>query len=345
MKKIYLILSVFAIVFTACETDFDVNAEWDEVTVVYGLLDAGDENNTQLIKINKAFLGENDANEMAEDADNVNFNPTNLDVSIYRIKNGNIIDSVVVDTTIIIKDSLANNGEPGVFSINNNIIYTFENDGFLNSNSEYELLIKNNLTGNEVSSTTNIISGFDFDMGNGFPFGFIETWIAGNPSATKFSSTVVTWGQNYSDKGEQYQIDLIFNYQEGPKPFDLASAKDKSIIYTTSVLEGTSQFEFEGEKFFNFLKNELDTNPSLVREFIRIDLVMTVGSEDLKTYRIINEEITGIVQQRPQFTNINNGIGLFSSRFTKTWIGEEENIPENTTYYLISIDGLDRNFQ
>ena len=26
--------------------------------------------------------------------------------------------------------------------------------------------------------------------------------------------------------------------------------------------------------------------------------------------------ITGIVQERPQFTNINNGIGLFSSRFT-----------------------------
>ena len=40
MKKKYLILSVFAIVFTVCETDFDVNAEWEETTVVFGLLDA-----------------------------------------------------------------------------------------------------------------------------------------------------------------------------------------------------------------------------------------------------------------------------------------------------------------
>ena len=54
---------------------------------------------------------------------------------------------------------------------------------------------------------------FNFDMGAGFPFGFIETWIPGNPSATKFSSTVVRWG-NSNDNGVQYQIDLIFNYQE-----------------------------------------------------------------------------------------------------------------------------------
>ena len=333
MKKIYLILSVFAIAFTSCETDFDVNTEWEEVTVVYGLLDSGNDHKNQLIKINKAFLGKMDALQMAQYADSINFNPNNLDVNIYRIRNGSIIDSIALDTTIIIKDSLTNNGETGIFSIDNNIIYTFENDNFLNSNSEYEILIKNSITGNQVSSLTNIISNFDFDMGSGFPFGFIETWIPGNPSATKFSSTVVTW-DNSADNGVQYQIDLIFNYNEN----NIA----KNLIYTSSVLDETAIFEFEGEKFFNFLKNELDKDPLVDREFISIDLVMTVGSEDLKTYRTINEEITGIVQERPQFTNINNGIGLFSSRFSKTRKGFP--FADRTIDYLISIDGLDRNF-
>jgi len=340
MKKIYLILGVFAVIFTSCDTDFDVNAEWEEVTVVYGLLDAGDDNKTQLIKINKAFLGKMDALQMAKYADSINFNPNDLDVNIYRIKNGSVIDSVVLDTTIIIKDSLANNGDPGVFSIDNNIIYTFENDNFLKSDSEYELLIKNNLTGNEVSSVTNIISGFNFDMGASFPFGFIDTWIPGTPSATEFSNTPVRWG-NSTDNGVQYQIDLIFNYQDSLDNVII----DRSLIYSTSVLEGTSQFEFEGEKFFNFLKLSIDKDITgqLKRKFLSIDLVMTVGSEDLRTYRIINEEITGIVQERPQFTNINNGIGLFSSRFTKTRKGFD--FADRTIDYLISIDGLDRNFQ
>jgi len=326
MKKIYLILSVFAIVFTACETDFDVNAEWDEVTVVYGLLDAGDENSTQLIKISKAFLGKMDALQMAQYADSINFDEGELAVKVIRIKNNGITDTIVLDEVLTLRNE-------GVFN-DSIIVYSFENIDFLNSNSEYELLIKNNITGNEVSSATNIVSNFNFDMGAGFPFGFIETWIPGNSSATKFSSTPLTWG-NSNDNGLQYQIDLIFNYQE--------NNIDKDLIYTTSVLEGTSQFAFEGEKFFNFLKNELVKDPSIERKFIDIDLVMTVGSEDLKTYRIINEEITGIVQERPQFTNINNGIGLFSSRFTKTRKGFD--FADRTIDYLVSTDGLDRNFQ
>ena len=326
MKKIYLLVSVFTIIFTSCDTDFDVNAEWEEVTVVYGLLDAGDEMKTQQIKISKAFLGKMDALQMAQFADSINFDQGELAVKVIRVKNNGIRDTITLDEVPTLRNV-------GVFN-DSIIVYTFENNNFLNSNFEYELLIKNNITGNEVSSTTNIISGFNFDMGAGFPFGFIETWIPGNPSATKFSSTVVTWG-NSTDNGVQYQIELIFNYNEN----DIA----KNLIYTSSVLEETNIFEFEGEKFFNFLKNELVKDPLIERKFLSIDLIMTVGSENLKTYRVINEEITGIVQERPQFTNINNGIGLFSSRFTKTRKGFS--IANRTIDYLTSIDGLDRNFQ
>ena len=326
MKKIYLLVSVFTIIFTSCDTDFDVNAEWEEVTVVYGLLDAGDEMKTQQIKISKAFLGKMDALQMAQYVDSINFDQGELAVKVIRVKNNGIRDTITLDEVPTLRND-------GVFN-DSIIVYTFENNNFLNSNFEYELLIKNNITGNEVSSTTNIISGFNFDMGAGFPFGFIETWIPGNPSATKFSSTVVTWG-NSNDNGVQYQIELIFNYNEN----DIA----KNLIYTSSVLEETNIFEFEGEKFFNFLKNELVKDPLIERKFLSIDLIMTVGSENLKTYRVINEEITGIVQERPQFTNINNGIGLFSSRFTKTRKGFS--IANRTIDYLTSIDGLDRNFQ
>jgi len=326
MKKIYLLVSVFTIIFTSCDTDFDVNAEWEEVTVVYGLLDAGDEMKTQQIKISKAFLGKMDALQMAQFADSINFDQGELAVKVIKVKNNGIRDTITLDEVPTLRNV-------GIFN-DSIIVYTFENNNFLNSNFEYELLIKNNITGNEVSSTTNIISGFNFDMGAGFPFGFIETWIPGNPSATKFSSTVVTWG-NSTDNGVQYQIELIFNYNEN----DIA----KNLIYTSSVLEETNIFEFEGEKFFNFLKNELVKDPLIERKFLSIDLIMTVGSENLKTYRVINEEITGIVQERPQFTNINNGIGLFSSRFTKTRKGFS--IANRTIDYLTSIDGLDRNFQ
>ena len=152
MKKIYLLVSVFTIIFTSCDTDFDVNAEWEEVTVVYGLLDAGDEMKTQQIKISKAFLGKMDALQMAQYADSINFDQGELAVKVIRVKNNGIRDTITLDEVPTLRND-------GVFN-DSIIVYTFENNNFLNSNSEYELLIKNNITGNEVSSTTNIISGF-----------------------------------------------------------------------------------------------------------------------------------------------------------------------------------------
>ena len=97
----------------------------------------------------------------------------------------------------------------------------------------------------------------------------------------------------------------------------------------------------EGEKFFNFLRAEIDTSSTKIRHFDGIDLMMTVGTTDLETYINVNRPITGIVQQRPQFTNINNGIGIFSSRFTH--VRSDVILNKDTKDYLI--DELDRNFE
>ena len=68
---------------------------------------------------------------------------------------------------------------------------------------------------------------------------------------------------------------------------------------------------------------------------------MTVGTTDLETYIDVNKPITGIVQERPHFSNINNGIGLFSSRFTH--VRSDVLLNEWTKDYLI--EELDRNFE
>ena len=102
MKKIYLFLSIFAIVFTACEADFDVNAEWEETTVVYGLLDAG--KYLQKIKISKAFLGKMDAMQMAQYADSINFDSGELDVKIVRAKNNGNTDTIILNEALISRE-------------------------------------------------------------------------------------------------------------------------------------------------------------------------------------------------------------------------------------------------
>jgi hypothetical protein len=323
MKKIYLILGVFAVILTSCETDFDVNAEWEEVTVVYGLLDAGDEMKTQQIKISKAFLGKMDALQMAQYADSINFKQGELAVKVIRVKNNGIRDTIALVEVPTLRD-------PGIFN-DSIMMYTFENDDFLNSNSEYELLIKNNITGNEVSSKTNIVSNFDFDNvfrnNKAFQFGFYNNG--------DYSVSTITWDDS-NDNGKIYQLDLVINYTE--------NSEVKELVFSQDLLDDSeSKISIEGERFFNFLREEITKDDTKVRYFNSIDLVMTVGSEDLNTYIKVNKPITGIVQERPQFTNINNGIGLFSSRYTKVRYGFP--LTSSSIDFLKSTDGLDRNFQ
>jgi hypothetical protein len=327
MKKIYLILSVFAIVFSACETDFDVNADWEETTVVFGLLDAAKD--TQFIKISKAFLGEDDALKMAQYSDSINFNNGELDVKITRINNNGSTDTIMLNEIRALRDE-------GDFN-DSIVMYTFENfefesnslnqyTNFLNANSEYELLIKNNITGNSVRSTTDIIGSFDF-----------------SPTPSKFvfyNSTYgldayqdLDWIASITPKAVAYQIGVRFHYKE--------DNVIKVLFWNQiEVDKYESSLTLYGRDFISFLEGKLSKDNS-TREFLSIDIVMTLGSQDLKTYMDVNSPITGIVQERPQFTNIHNGIGLFSSRYTREYV----NLPLSieSISYLINNSGL--NFQ
>lgn len=329
MKKTYLLLSVFAMLFIACETDFDVNSQWEETTVVYGLLNASDENPLQKIKISKAFLGEMDAYEMAQYTDSINFEIDELDVMIYKWGFSDIEDSVSLNAVPV-------NREGDIFN-DSIVVYEFVNENsFLQKGNEYELVVKNNNSGNIVSSRTEIISGFDFDnifrtKNKAFQFGLYNN--------EDFSSSTITW-EDANDNGKIYQLDLIINYTETSG----ANFVEKYLTYSLPLVDDSeSKMKIEGNSFFNFIELNLSKDDDVVRYFNGIDMLMTVGSEDLQTYINVNKPITGIVQERPQFTNINNGIGLFSSRFTK--IRLDYNLTSSTLDYLKSVDGLDRNFQ
>ena len=131
-------------------------------------------------------------------------------------------------------------------------------------------------------------------------------------------------------------MDLIFNYTEN----DVV----KSLVFSQGIVDDTEdRLTIEGEDFFNFLAAELVQDSTKVRVFNYVDILMTVGTQDLETYINVNKPISGIVQERPYFSNINNGIGLFSSKLTVI----KNNIPltPSTLKYLRSDYGLDRNFQ
>ena len=325
----YLFLSVLILLsISSCETDFDVNANWQDVTIVYGLIDPNEE--IQLVKINKAYLGEGDAIEMAAISDSTNYNPSDIRVTLYRIKEISFnqydtLSSVILNDTILEKDD-------GLFSIDNNIIYTFSKpESFYNTNSIYSLEIINLSSGHMVTSKTEIINNFSFEsLNSSFQWGLYNDQLV---DSLMFRTKTIEWTK--SNNGEIYQLDVLINYIENNDTI--------SLIWSQPLIEyssGNMTTKIKGNLFFDFLSSNLSNNTA--KQFLNLDLVMTVGTDDLKTYINVNKPFSGIVQERPAFSNIDNGIGLFSSRYTYDQINGIE-LNNSTLNYII--DELELGFE
>ena len=91
MNKLLISFCVLILAFSSCKTDVDLIAPYEEIMVVYGVLNPAD--SVQYIRINKAFLGEGNAYQFAQVPDSFQYGDI-LDVKLERYKNNNMIGTI-----------------------------------------------------------------------------------------------------------------------------------------------------------------------------------------------------------------------------------------------------------
>jgi hypothetical protein len=74
---------------------------------------------------------------------------------------------------------------------------------------------------------------------------------------------------------------------------------------------------YKSEFFYKAIQASVPINPNVDRIIGNLDFIITVGGDDLSIYMDLNKPTTSIVQERPAYTNVTNGIGIFSCRFSK----------------------------
>jgi hypothetical protein len=87
----------------------------------------------------------------------------------------------------------------------------------------------------------------------------------------------------------------------------------------SSLLTGgeTMTSSYNGESFYSFLQSKIPVDYSKRRFRGKVDFLLSVGGDDLSTYIDLNSPSSSIIQERPAYTNVANGIGIFSCRHTK----------------------------
>lgn len=331
MKKYFTLSFLIGMIvyLSSCETDFKTIADYQDITVVYGLLDSRD--SIQYVKINKAYLSEENVLTYAAERDSNEYLYA-LEVTMEEwTEDGNKINTVVLDTTTIYDK------EPGTFYYPEQTIYRMNkpdqpyeikyiveglNDTigievfWLNDKSTYKLKIHNPETGKDISSETVLVEDFRITKpGFGQTIRFVTDPI--NPKEFQWEK---------ADNGVEYEFELRFNY--GEWKWGSNDTVYKYIVLASSTLKGspgsnTMSYYYWDDQFFTACGSLIPYSDQAEEDEIRerytsfIDVVVSVAETEYAMYREVNAPSTSIVQEKPNYTNIENGIGIFSSRYRK----------------------------
>ena len=156
-----LILLLLFLTFAACDDSFDVNADWKEVMVVYGLLNPSAPDSVNYIRINRGFVNDDmSALDLAKVPDSISYTDS-LYVLLQIWKNG--VHQKGQD--IVLTKIPNNNKDTGYFATEGQFLFATPKQSVLDINAVYKLVIRNTVTGKEVSSATEIVG----NMASVFP--------------------------------------------------------------------------------------------------------------------------------------------------------------------------------
>ena len=305
-----------------CSTDVELNAPYEETTIVYGLINQTE--GVHVVKINKSFLGTGSAFDYVTVPDSSQY--SNVSARVEEVIGNSVTRCWDLRDTLIVDK------ETGLFFNTEVIAYYFNptdasflsnscggSVGALDEDATYRLVASLNEGSKEVRAETELVRDFSLDP----PFSVqpeVSMAFTNSSEFNNYPSTTVDW--NASPFSRRYEVALNFSWIEWYGPNDSLS---KSLTWKVATLI-TDDFEggqklsatIDGEQFYSFLANNIPVDPNVTKRIAQpFNVVFTVAGEDLHTYMEVNEPVNGVVQERPAFTNIENGIGIFSSRYEK----------------------------
>ncbi len=308
MRFYRLLLPVLSAVLLlpSCNKELNVNADWTETMVVYGLLDQTAD--TNYIKITKAFLGPGNAIGFAHISDSSQYRVF-LEVKLDEYKDDNtFLRSISLDTLTLHNKQA---GDSIFYFPHQQVYFTTEK---LNEENLYKLSIKNPATGKVVTSSTRLVHDFDIIRPQSQ-----ASFIPG-------STFQVNWEQ--AKEGKRYQMMIRFYYIEFQKSNpSLSEIKYMDwIVFNNLKSPDNNSIQpfdlyFQADGFYSAVGSKILPNPNVTRNAWYCDFIFTVAGNDLNTYMEVTEPTLSLVQEKPPFTNIKDGdidqVGLFSARFSK----------------------------
>ncbi|MFI5149965.1 MAG: hypothetical protein ACHQRM_09555 [Bacteroidia bacterium] len=320
MKKFLGFCIASGVLFSACKTDFKLTANYKEQMVIFGLLNQSD--SVQYIRINKTFLGEGNAYSMALVHDSSNYKYLlNVKFEKWTLGGGTLVNTYVVDTTTMIPQT----NSP--FANSPQVLYRVHTGvaSPITSDFEYHLTVVNPVTGYTATAKTGLVVGYD-STGTSHSNGISFNIVTPDPyftSAYNFYNLSIPFKIHWTTGtyGRIYNPILRIHYTE----YDLSGAgtnkyvdKDFGNFTSPSTAGGEDQYtSMTWDEFKHFIPSAMGSSAGVSKRVITTcEFIMNIGGDEFNTYMQVNMPVSSITGEKPTYTNITNGIGLFSTRYT-----------------------------
>ena len=317
IRKTLLVLITLASI-VSCDNDLDIIAEWKDIPVVYGILNAQD--SVHYVKLNKAYLGQGDVMSMAQEFDSLHYNLEEVGLRLveYRRVGGQYIETKSVE---MVPTDEFEKPLSGIFSSPDQIIYksgeSLNNERYYRAqvyDKSVDTVIASNLIPIDILSPLQVIKPNPASALNLVPNGNYPITVEWSPL----------------ENAALYELKIRFHYVE-QEIANLSNTVDTFIDWTFPYRLPTSSITSESisldaEQFLNFLAVNIDENPNVYRQVkgmkvtqatishACLDVTLMAAAQDLSTYILLNQNSNSIVIDRSEYSNIDNGIGILSSR-------------------------------
>ena len=317
MKKIFLLVFAFsALIFNSCNNKVDLYNNDGDSTIVYAMLDANAD--TNFFKITHSFVG--NAQELGH-----NYNASNYDYDEIEVKFSGVFEGSNSTQTILL-DTISkwipyNENSPFYSGCWQRYYYTTKK---LLEGKEYQLDILRKSDNVTISSKTTTINSFEFQK----PAATVPITFTDVTTTT----TNVEWRVRtapYKSTAAYFEVVGYFRYKElmpgatdtvlRTIKWELGSGVADNLYNTSSTLP-YYLISYTPSSLYTILENNehLKNNSpvGVQRWFEKFEFNVSGIGEDLYNYYLVSNS-TSAIQDVPNYTNIENGMGIMSARVSK----------------------------
>lgn len=310
----YLLLCLAAVCFASCEVEFDPNEDWKSVTVIHGLLDSDDD--TTFVRVQKGFLGSGDYFRFAKERDSIYYRKDEVDVfmvSYYPWEPQTIRDTFWFSYT-------DNYSKPeGDFYSENAPIYYCITGGRLSGTEElkkeYRIVVRNRHSGETAYASTRLVGNYDISS----PSAHMVFQSKGGRKIMECVWNNLSSGSTAAREfmaAKMYQPVMRFYYRvDGVETYQDVELGYK--INTHSEPGFDFKYNIDMNDIVDGIRLKLKNQKgrcSWTNRTTAFELYINSCSLEMYEYYSNSRQEGSTLTDKPIYTNVTNGYGLFASR-------------------------------